>query len=146
MVSRIVEVDGKRLLDGGIVDPVPYRYMEQLGYDRNVYILTQPKGYRKKRSPLLPLIRLALRRTPKIAEAMSIRHEVYNRQMDEIDEKELCGESLVIRPPEKLNVSHTEHDPAELERVYQIGRKEAARLLPEVKAFLAQGQKSEAAL
>lgn len=146
MVSRIVEVDGKRLLDGGIVDPVPYRYMEQLGYDRNVYILTQPKGYRKKRSPLLPLIRLALRRTPKIAEAMSIRHEVYNRQMDEIDEKELCGESLVIRPPEKLNISHTEHDPAELERVYQIGRKEAARLLPEVKAFLAQGQKSEASL
>ncbi len=144
MVSRIVEVDGKRLLDGGIVDPVPYRYMERLGYDRNVYILTQPKGYRKKQSPLLPLMKSALRRTPKVAEAMAVRHAVYNRQMNEIDEKERRGEILVIRPPEALHIRHTEHNPETLERVYQTGRKEADRLLPKVKTFIAQGPKGEA--
>ena len=136
LVSRIVEADGYRMLDGGIVDPVPYRYMEKLGYDRNVYILTQPKGFRKEKSSALPLIRIALRKTPKIVEAMEHRHEVYNRQMAEIDKKEARGEILVIRPPESLGISRTEHDPNELERVYQTGRREACRMLPEIRSFL----------
>ena len=138
LVSRIVEADGYRMLDGGIVDPVPYRYMENLGYDRNVYILTQPKGFRKEKSSALPLIRIALRKTPKIVEAMEHRHEVYNRQMAEIDEKEARGEILVIRPPESLGISRTEHDPAELERVYQLGRHTARLLLPAIRSFLSR--------
>ena len=43
-VSRPVEIDGKMYLDVGITDPVPYKYMEDIGYNRNVIILTQPKG------------------------------------------------------------------------------------------------------
>ena len=136
LVSRIVEAGGHRMLDGGIVDPVPYRYMEGLGYDRNVYILTQPNGFHKEKSAALPLMRIALRKTPKIVEAMEVRHEVYNRQMAEINEKEKRGEILVIRPPESLGISRTEHDPAELERVYQTGRREACRMLPEIRSFL----------
>ena len=136
MVSRIVEADGYRMLDGGIVDPVPYRFMEEQGYDRNVYILTQPKGYRKERTKALPLVRLLLRRTPKMAEAMARRHEVYNAQMAEIDEKERRGEILVIRPAEALGISRTEHDPDELERVYRLGRREAEKALPRIRDFL----------
>lgn len=139
MVSRIVEADGHRLLDGGIVDPVPYRFMEEQGYDRNVYILTQPRGYRKEKSAALPLMRLALRRTPKMVLAMEVRHEVYNRQMEEIDKKEARGEILVIRPPEALGISRTEHDPAQLERVYRVGRAEAEKALPRLRAFLKDG-------
>ena len=137
-VSRLVEVDGLRLLDGGIVDPVPYRYMERQGYDRNVYILTQPKGYRKKKSASLPLMRLALRRTPRMAEAMARRHEVYNRQMEEIDRKEARREIFVLRPPESLGIRRTEGDPVQLERVYQIGRRTAQAALPALRRFLDQ--------
>ena len=137
-VSRLVEVDGLRLLDGGIVDPVPYRFMEEQGYDRNVYILTQPKGYRKKKSASLPLMRLALRRTPRMAEAMARRHEVYNRQMEEIDRKEARREIFVLRPPESLGIRRTEGDPVRLERVYQIGRRTAQAALPALRRFLHQ--------
>ena len=42
----------------------------------------------------------------------------------------------MIRPPESLGISRTEHDPNELERVYRTGRREANRMLPKVKAFL----------
>ena len=50
-VSRPVPVDGMLLLDGGIAEAVPVSCMREHGYDRNVLILTQPKGYRKKRRP-----------------------------------------------------------------------------------------------
>ena len=110
--------------------------MEKKGYDRNVIILTQPEGYRKKPAAALPVMRLFLRRWPRIAEAMAVRHEMYNRQMEEISRRERDGISLVIRPPEALKIGHTEKNPAELDRVYQLGRREAAKRLSEICQFL----------
>ncbi len=136
LASRPVPVDGRLLLDGGIVDAVPYRFMESLGYDRLVMVLTQPKGYVKKKSRALPLLRVLLRRYPAVAAAMEVRHERYNRQMREIGERERSGAALVLRPPEPLGIRRTERDPEELERVYQIGRAEARRRLEEVVRFV----------
>lgn len=136
LVSRPVEIGKYKLLDGGIVDPVPYRYMESKGYDRNVIILTQPKGYRKQKDRTLPLVRARFRAYPEVARAMEIRHLRYNRQMEAIDQREESGAAVVIRPPEPLGIGRTEKDPDELERVYQTGRAEAERRLDEIKAFL----------
>ena len=136
VVSRPVEADGYRLLDGGISDSVPFAFMEQQGYNRNVIILTQPAGYVKHK--IAPLMGLLLRKYPKIAEAMEVRHERYNRQMEEIREREKAGAVFVIRPVEDLGISRTEKDPAELERVYQAGRKQAVEKLPALKAYLAE--------
>ena len=136
VVSNIVSVDGYKMLDGGIVCSVPYEYMEQLGYDRNVIVLTRPRGYRKEKTRIVPLVRLVLRKYPLVAKAMAVRHIVYNEQMEEIDLKEARGEAFVIRPPEDPGIGRTEKDPDELERVYQMGRSEATRRLAELKSFL----------
>ena len=136
LASRPVALEGRLLLDGGIVDAVPLAYMEGQGYDRNVAVLTQPKGYVKKPSRALPLIRLALRRYPKAAEAMAARHARYNALMDAIDAREAAGTLLTIRPAASLGISRTEKDPEELERVYRLGRRAAEEKLEEVRAFL----------
>ena len=134
VVSRPVQIGKYTLLDGGIVDPVPFRYMENRGYDRNVIILTQPLGYRKPKSS--PAMQTLLKKYPAVAKAMAVRHIRYNRQMDEIRERELAGKALVIRPPQALGISRTEKDPAELERVYQTGRAEGKKQLERVRKFL----------
>ena len=134
VVSRPVQIGKYTLLDGGIVDPVPFRYMENRGYDRNVIILTQPLGYRKPKSS--PAMQTLLKKYPAVAKAMAVRHIRYNRQMDEIRERELAGKVLVIRPPQALGISRTEKDPAELERVYQTGRDEGKKQLERVRKFL----------
>ena len=134
VVSRPVQIGKYTLLDGGIADPIPYLYMESKGYDRNVLILTQPEGYRKK--PTSPLMLAMLRRYPAIAQAMARRHTVYNRQLDQIKEREITGQSFVIRPPEDLKIGHTEKDSEELERVYQIGRHTAEEQISRVQEFL----------
>ena len=110
--------------------------MESIGYDRNLIVLTQPKGYRKSKSSILPLVKWKLRKYPAIVEAMARRHEMYNRQMEEIEEREQAGRAFVIRPPEALGISRTEKNPDELERVYQIGRKVALGALPALSTFL----------
>jgi predicted patatin/cPLA2 family phospholipase len=139
VVSKPVEIDGQAYLDGGISDAVPYAYMEQQGYNRNIIVLTQPKGYRKK-SEASPIMKLFLRRIPKIFEAMEHRHEMYNRQMDELDRMGAEKTALIIRPPEDLKIGHTEKNPEELERVYQIGRRVTMRRLAEIQSWLKGAQ------
>ena len=138
LASKPVALEGRMLLDGGIVEAVPYRYMEKLGYDRNVAVLTQPKGYRKEPARGMALFRLGLRKTPAIAEAMAHRHERYNAQMAQIDAREAAGKLLVIRPPASLGISRTESNPDELERVYQLGREQGLRRLEEVRGYLSK--------
>ncbi len=136
LVSRIVEIDGYRVLDGGITCPVPYRFLEKKGCDRIVILLTQPKGYRKEQPRLMPAICFLLRRYPALAHAMRVRYRRYNHQMEEIDRLEASGQALVIRPSEPLGIGHVSHDPDELERVYQAGRSEGEKRLEDVKAYL----------
>lgn len=136
LVSHMVEIDGQKMLDGGISDPIPLKYFETLGYERNVLILTQPREYRKKKSSALPLIKLMYRKYPHLVEAMAKRHEVYNATMDYIDEQEATGKILVLRPETPLPVSRVEKDPNKLRIAYEIGRKAAASKLNEIQQFL----------
>lgn len=136
LVSHIVEIDGQKMLDGGISDPIPLKYFETLGYERNVLILTQPREYRKKKSSALPLIKLMYRKYPHLVEAMAKRHEVYNATMDYIEEQEATGQILVLRPETPLPVSRVEKDPNKLRIAYEIGRKAAASKLNEIQQFL----------
>ena len=135
VVSRPVRIGIRSYLDGGIADAVPFRYMEQQGYDRNVIVLTQPRGYRKKPESM-PGMKLFLRRYPKILEAMARRHEMYNGQMEALDRIEDGHSAVVIRPPESLRIGHMEKDPGELERVYRIGRLEAEKRLAEIREYM----------
>ncbi|MBO4677061.1 MAG: patatin family protein [Oscillospiraceae bacterium] len=136
LVSRPVAAGNRLLLDGGIVEPLPLHFMEKRGYDRNVLILTRAKGYRKKPTPLLLPMRLALGEYPKVAEALELRPWRYNARMEEIDRREKAGELLVLRPPEDPGVGRTEKNPRELERVYRMGREEALKRLAAVKAWI----------
>ncbi len=136
LVSNPVPVDGYLLLDGGITDPVPLEYMQSLPFDRHVVILTQPKGYRKQKTAGMPLMRLMLRKYPRVVKAMEERHKVYNAQMETIDRQEEAGDIFVIRPPQALNIKRTETSPEELERVYQTGRQEALARLDALRDYL----------
>lgn len=136
VVSRIVEVDGYKLLDGGITDSIPLASMERRGYPRNVVVLTQPLGFVKKKSKMLPLIRVSMHQYPNVIRAMEVRHIRYNKQTAYVREQELAGNAFVIRPPYDLGISRTEDDPAELRRVYELGRKEMEERLPELREFL----------
>ena len=98
LASRIVELDGKKLLDGGVADSIPVMAFRKMGFKKDLVILTRPEGYRKKQNPMLPLIRRAYREYPEFVETAASRHLVYNRELDEISRLEREGEILVIRP------------------------------------------------
>lgn len=136
LVSTPVKIDGYTLLDGGMTDSIPLRFFESIGYDCNVVILTQPKDFVKKPSSLMGLMKLMLKKYPKLVEAMAIRHKMYNEETRYCFEKAEKGEVLVICPEKPLGISRTEKNPDELERVYQEGRRTGELWLDKVKKFL----------
>ena len=137
LVSKVVEVQGRKLLDGGVSDSIPLSFFESIGYDRNVVILTQPLGYQKQPSKLMPLMRLSLREHPQFVKAMSERYIMYNRQLEFVAQAEKEGRCLVIRPDEKIPIGHISHDPEQMRRVYEIGRQVGERYIEKIKEFYA---------
>lgn len=141
VVARPVEVGGRLLLDGGLADSIPLEFMMNKGYQRNIVILTREEGYRKTAEHGMWLMKLLLRKWPKVIEALKKRPAHYNMQLQQVREQERAGNAFVFRPLKPLNVSRTTHDAAEMNRVYQQGREEALQRLEELKRFLSGEEK-----
>ena len=135
LASKVVKVQGHQLLDGGVADSIPLEYFETQGYDRNVVILTQPKGFVKEPNKLMPIMRIALRKYPNMIKAMDKRHMMYNRELAYVAKAEEEGRCLVIRPDEKIPIGHISHDPDEMRHVYEIGRKVGEHYIERIKDF-----------
>jgi predicted patatin/cPLA2 family phospholipase len=135
LVSRFVELEGMKLLDGGVSDSIPLAYLESLGYRHNVVILTQPLGYQKAHNRLMPLMRLSLRKYPRMIEALNQRHIMYNKQLYYVQEAEREGRCLVIRPDNKIPIGHISHDEAQMQKVYEMGLKTGEQYIHSIQAF-----------
>ena len=141
LVSHPVEIGGKLLLDGGMSDSVPLAYFQSIGYQKNVVILTRPEDYRKKKNKLMPVIRVRMHQYPNMIETLAYRHIMYNDEIAYIRKQKELGNTFIIEPREALHIGPVEHDPKELLRVYETGRKTAMEQLPALQAFLQNKEK-----
>ena len=137
LASKVVKLQGRKLLDGGVSDSIPLAYFESIGYRQNLVILTQPEGYQKEHLRLMPLMRLALRKYPKMIHAMDVRHEMYNRQLAYVTEAEREGRCMVIRPDEKIPIGHICHDAEQMRKVYEMGRNVGQKHIDRIREFYA---------
>ena len=135
LASKVVELEGMKVLDGGVADSIPLEYFESIGYEKNLVILTQPDGYIKEHNKLMPLMRAALRKYPNMIEAMNKRHIMYNQQLVYVYQAESTGRALVIRPEAPLKIGHISHDPVEMQCIYDIGRQTGMKYIERIKAF-----------
>lgn len=135
LASKVVELEGIKLLDGGVSDSIPLEHFEKLGYRRNVVVLTQPDGFVKQPNPLIPIMRIALRKYPNMIKAMELRHEMYNGQLAYVRQAEAAGRCLVIRPEVKIPIGHISHDPYEMKEVYDMGTRIGEQYIERIKAF-----------
>ena len=135
LVSNAVEIGEYKLLDGGISDSIPLKHFQEEGYAKNIVILSQPAGFRKKQTKLTPIFKLFCK-YPAIANAMAHRHEMYNEELDYIKAEEKKGNTYLIYPEMKLDIGRAEMNVEKMDRVYNMGRKKGENILNEVIDFL----------
>lgn len=134
-ISKIVEIEGQKLLDGGVADSIPLKAFQQMGYDKNIVVLTQCAGYRKK--PQKPwLAKLFYRKYPRFIDTLLHRHTAYNQSVRDVEDAAAKGDVFLIRPSQDLKIDRMERDPARLEAQYNLGRADALAALPTLKEWI----------
>ena len=136
VVSRAVQIDGLELLDGGISDSIPIKAFEDLGYGKNIVVLTQPKDFVKPPVKGAKLMDLLLKKYPAVMEDLRVRHTRYNETLAYLREKEKEGSVLIIQPHEKLPIGRIEHDTQVIRTVYDEGIRTGEEMLGKVREFL----------
>ena len=116
----IAYVDGRPMLDGGIADSIPFERAFSQGYEKVVVVLTRNAGYRKSENkPYIPVF--FYRQYPLLREAIRARGQMYNRQLDQLEELERQGKAVVIRPVNPIEVGRMERNVEKLQKLYDEG-------------------------
>lgn len=135
IVSKIVEVDGKKYLDGGCSDSIPVKKCIEMGYDKVVVVLTRPLDYRKK-DENGALNALWYRKYPEFVKTLNNRPKDYNNTVEEIIELEKQGKIFVIRPSMTVPIKRIEHDPVVMQRMYDLGVEDSKKQIEALKTYL----------
>lgn len=138
-VSKFVELDGRKLLDGGCTDSVPVEAFRKLGFKRNVVVLTRDLEYRKKPENTW-MADIVYRKYPKFAEALKNRAVEYNRSIRNIEKLEKEGEVFVIRPSIPLTIARICKNAEEIEKTYQVGVMDAKKMMADLKKWLGESE------
>jgi len=136
LISKMVEMKGKRLLDGGISDPIPIMKAQRDGYKKNVVILTRDKHYRKEPMRHKGLFKLKYHAYPALVSSLLNRHVRYNQTLDKLEEMKMRGEVFVIQSSLPLEVDRLEKDKNKLKSLYEKGYHDAAHQYEALMAFL----------
>lgn len=137
IASRPVKLGGKRLLDGGVSDPIPVKWMLSRGYEKNVVVLTRDVKYRKKSlNPKMQLFSEAvLHKYPAFLKDLEERHIHYNETLEELASLEK-GSRSYHPSSSPIQAAMIERDESNLERIYQTGRADMKKDLEKLKAYL----------
>ena len=119
-VSKVVEIDGKKYLDGGVTDAIPVEKAKEMGFDKIIVVLTRVKDYRKKKSSSF-LNKLFYKKYPNLIKALEEKYIKYNDTLEKIIDYENKKEIFVIRPSRFVDVQRIEKDEKELQEMYDLG-------------------------
>ncbi len=134
-VSKMVEWEGNKYLDGGISDSIPVEKCKELGYDKIIVILTRPIEYRKEKPKEWPA-KLKYRKYPNLAKAINTRYLNYNESVEKIIDMDNKKEIFVIRPSKTIPVKRIEKDENKLQEMYDLGIEDGNNTLQALNEYL----------
>lgn len=124
----IINVDGRPMLDGGIVDSIPLLRAYEQGYDKCLVVLTRNRGYRKSEKEV-PVPRFIYKDYPRLRVALRNRNKVYNEQLKLVERLEDEGKIIVIRPEKPIVVGRMETSVKKLTDLYEEGYECAKKVM-----------------
>lgn len=136
LLSKMVNVDGKEYLDGGVSDSIPVLRAIEDGNEKVVVVLTRDEAYRKAPNKMMGLIKLKYRKYPGLVNAMKNRHIRYNETLDTLIRLEKEGRIFVIRPKKQVEVGRLEKDAEKMKALYDCGYKDAEECYEQLVEYL----------
>lgn len=136
MFANIVEIDGYKLVDGGVAHSIPIEYALNQGYKKNIVVLTRDKTYKKSKQKFTSIVKRKYKKYPKLVKAIENRHINYNKSLELVSTLEAKGDVLVIRPKNPVKVSQVEKNIDKLTALYNEGYNDAKELYSDILNFI----------
>ena len=134
-VSKIVQIDGKKYLDGGTSDSIPVDEMMKMGVDKVIVVLTRPLEYRKKKSSK-KISKWYYKRYPNYIDTLNNRYKMYNSEVEKVISLEKDKKIFVIRPSRLVDIKRIERDTEKLKEMYDLGVEDAKNSLNDLRNYL----------
>ncbi len=132
LIFPSIKMNGMPYFDGGIADPIPIRKSIMDGNEKNLIILTQPKGYRKKLSKSNKVTAFLFhKKYPKLPQQLLTRYKRYNYTVKFCERLEKQGKAVVLRPEYPLDSLESDIDV--LKQTYDMGYRLAKEHMKEIK-------------
>ena len=138
MLTHPVIIDGKRYMDGGLIDMIPVEQALKNEGQAVIFRSTKEENYVRKPAPnwQLRLARMIYRREPYIAKDLSVRHENYQKQWERVKALEKEGKALILRPSKDMGITRYTTDHDKLGQWYDLGYTDTLHRIDEIKSFL----------
>ena len=143
IASEIVELNGSKLLDGGVTKMIPIERAMEKGCTKFLVITTKPEGFVRKPANkiVLLLMRILYPYCPQIRADYKQRHINYYKQMELIDNEVKKENAILIRPSKTIPISRFKGDEEHLKELYQLGYDDMESRKEEIYKFL--GKKND---
>lgn len=135
-VSKPVEIDDRKFLDGGIADPIPIRFAEKIGMDKLIVIRPHPDEYKKSSIPGASLSGLFYKDYPGFIDTLKNHQKIYNEEVEYLNSLRDKNKAMVISPNTKVEAGVVERDQKKLLDAYTRGRQAAEDRLEELRQFI----------
>ena len=136
VLANIVDIDGYKLLDGGVTDSIPIEYAIKEGCEKTIVVLTRDEAYKKSKQKFMPIIKMMYRKYPNLIKAIENRHNNYNNSLSIVNDLCKKNKALVIRPKSPVKVSQVEKDKNKLTSLYQEGYNDAKEMYKDIIKFI----------
>lgn len=132
-----VYIDGVPYLDGGCADSVPFRHAIELGYEKNIVVVTRASGYApgNKARWIKRLEQVMYGKYPNLVKLLAQSDVKYREMLKEMDILERQGKLLVIRPAKEL-AGRLESDQNRMEAFYKQGYDLTNCRMDEIRKFI----------
>lgn len=134
-VSKPVQINGKKYLDGGTIDSIPIEKMMTMGFDKVIVVLTRPIEYRKTKNNSI-MAKVYYKKYPNLVKAINERYLIYNKQIEKVIELEKENKIFVIRPSKLLKINRIEKNVNKIQEMYNLGRKDIESLFDTMNKYI----------
>jgi len=125
---------GKRLIDGGLSDPIPLITSEAHGNESNFVVLTKPKSYRHYLKPdekiLLAYYSIV---SENAASWLRVRHHHFNHVLERCLKEDGTSKNISIFIDEDLMIPRFEKDIDSLKALYEAGYESVMNRVREIR-------------
>ena len=109
----------------------------EMGFEKVLVVLTRPAGYRKKKNGG-PFANIVYHKHKEFANAFNTRYITYNNQLDLVDKCVKDGVAIVLQPSEYIKTGRIEKDKKVLQKLYNLGHKNAMESKKKITDFLGE--------